>query len=100
MTAWRILGRKSQTQQKVINGRFEIERDGKTAYLEYTLTGNILGLIHTEVPPELRHMGLASSLAETGFRWARENNYRVDIVCPSVEEYLAHHPEYQDLVMR
>src|SRR6476469_3886324 len=33
--------------QNVTSGRIEIERDGKVAYLEYSLGGNVLELIHT-----------------------------------------------------
>jgi predicted GNAT family acetyltransferase len=40
-------------------------RNSKVECLEYTLAGNILELTHTEVPEKLRHMGLASTLAET-----------------------------------
>ena len=100
MASWRIFGRKRQTPQKVTFGRFEIEREGRVAYLEYSMSGKVLTLIHTEVPKELRAMGLASSLAETALRWARENNFKVDVICPSVADYLAKHPEYQDLVLR
>jgi len=59
----------------------------------------VLELTHTEVPKKLRGMGLASSLAETALRWARENNLKVDIICPSVQAYVAKHPQYSDLVM-
>jgi uncharacterized protein len=59
----------------------------------------VLELIHTEVPENLRGVGLASSLAETALRWAREKNLKVDIICPSVQEYVAKHPEYSDLVL-
>ena len=90
---------KRRPLQAVTTGRFEIERNGEVAYLEYSLSGNVLELIHTEVPEKLRHMGLASSLAESGLRWAREHNLEVDIVCPSVRQYVAQHPEYSDLVM-
>ena len=100
MVAWGIFRRKPQPQQKVPTGRFEIERDGQVAYLEYSLSGSVLELIHTEVPEQLRGMGLASSLAETALRWARENNLKVDIICPSVQEFVAKHPEYSDLVLR
>ena len=100
MVAWGIFRRKPQPQQKVTTGRFEIERNGQVAYLEYSLSGNALVLIHTEVPEKLRGMGLASSLAETALRFARENNLKVDIVCPLVQGYVAKHPEYSDLVMR
>ncbi|HYW98800.1 MAG TPA: GNAT family N-acetyltransferase [Candidatus Elarobacter sp.] len=99
MVAWGIFRHKRLPQQKVTTGRFEIERNGEVAYLEYTLSGNVLGLIHTEVPEKLRGMGLASSLAETALDWARENNLKVDIICPSVQAYVAKHPQYSDLVM-
>ena len=47
MVAWPIFRRKSETQQKVTTGRLEIERNGEVAYLEYSLSGNVLELIHT-----------------------------------------------------
>ncbi len=97
---WKIFDRKPQTKHLVTKGRFEIEKDGETAFLEYTLSGHVLTLLHTEVPENLRHHGLAFALAEHGFKWAKENNFKVDIVCPMVEDYLAKHPEYEDLVVR
>ena len=100
MMAWRMFGRKSQTSQKVTTGRFEIERDGQIAFLEYSMTDKVLGLLHTEVPTALRGLGLASSLAETALEYARKNNLKVDVICPSVLEYIAKHPKYSDLVLR
>ena len=85
--------------QRVTTGRIEMERDGETAYLEYSLSGDVLELTHTEIPKKLRRMGLASSLAETAFNWAREKKLKVDVICPSVKDYIAKHPEYADLVM-
>ena len=99
MVAWGLVGRKPQKPQKVTTGRFEMERDGEVAFLEYSMTGNVLELIHTEVPSKLRGLGLASLLAENALQFARENNLKVDVICPSVQEYLAKHPEYSDLVM-
>jgi len=99
MVAWGLVGRKPQTPQKVTTGRFEIEQDGEVAYLEYSMTGNVLELIHTEVPNKLHGLGLASLLAENALRWARENNFKVDVICPSVQEYIGKHPEYSDLVL-
>ena len=96
---WEIFRRKPRVPQKVTTGRFEIERNGEAAHLDYSLAGNILELSHTEVPEKLRHMGLASSLAETALKWAREHNLKVDIVCPTVQQYVAKHPEYSDLVL-
>jgi predicted GNAT family acetyltransferase len=96
---WEIFRRKPRPQQKVTTGRFEIERNGEVAYLDYSLAGYTLVLSHTEVPEKLRHMGLAASLAETALRWAREHNLKVDIVCPTAQQYIAKHPEYADLVL-
>jgi predicted GNAT family acetyltransferase len=76
MVAWKIFDRKSPAKQQVITGRFEIEQRGEVAYLEYTMTGNVLGLTHTEVPEKLRHLGIAAALAENALKWARENNSR------------------------
>jgi hypothetical protein len=97
---WKIFRRKPRPPQKVTTGRFEIERNGEVAHLDYTLSGNILELSHTEIPEKLRHMGLASSLAETALQWAREHDLKVDIVCPNVQRFVTKHPEYSDLVMR
>jgi uncharacterized protein len=97
---WNIFHRKPLPSQKVTTGRFEIEQGGQTAYLEYSLSGNILELIHTEVPSELRHLGLASALAENALRWAAERKLKVDVVCPTVRRYIEQHPEYADLEMR
>lgn len=81
-------------------GRFELERDGQVAYLEYALSGSVLELRHTEVPEALRRQGFASTLANTALDWARENHKKVDVICPSVAGYLKEHPEYSDLILR
>jgi uncharacterized protein len=91
--------RPKPSQQQVTTGRFEMERDGHTAWLEYALSGNVLQLIHTEVPPQLRGHGLASELAKSALDWARENGVKVDVICPSVADYIESHPEYRDLVL-
>jgi uncharacterized protein len=85
--------------QQVTSGRFEIEREGHVAYLEYALAGKTLQLIHTEVPAALRGHGLGSELAHSALEWAREQNLKVDVICPSVAEYLKKHPEYSDVVL-
>jgi predicted GNAT family acetyltransferase len=93
-------GRPKPQPQLVSNGRFELERDGQVAFLEYNLTGKILQLIHTEVPEALRGKGMASELAESAFQWAREHQVKVDVVCPYVAAYLKKHPEYSELVIK
>ncbi|HEX7288085.1 MAG TPA: GNAT family N-acetyltransferase [Candidatus Angelobacter sp.] len=94
-----MFGRKKPAPQIVTNGRFEVEQSGNVAWLEYNLAGSVLQLIHTEVPPALRGRGIAGELARTALEWARANRLRVDVICPSVAEYLKKHPEYADLVL-
>ena len=95
-----MIGRKTkEAPQQVTTGRLEIEQDGEAAYLEYTLSGNVLALLHTEVPKQLRGKGLASELARSAFEWARRNQLKVDIICPLVAEYVQQHKEYSDLIL-
>jgi uncharacterized protein len=93
-------GRPKPLPQLSSNGRFELERDGLVAYLEYNLTGKVLQLIHTEVPQSLRGKGMATALAEAALQWARDHEVKVDVICPSVAAYLAKHPEYSNLVIK
>jgi uncharacterized protein len=79
--------------------RFELEEEGETAYLEFELDkAGWITLWHTEVPPALRGRGLAGVLAKTALEYARDNNLKVDVICPSVAGYLAKNPEFQGLV--
>jgi predicted GNAT family acetyltransferase len=68
--------------RSVSRSRFELEEMGETAYLEFDLdSAGWITLLHTEVPEALR-----------------DNNLKVDVVCPLVANYLSKHPEFQDLV--
>jgi uncharacterized protein len=92
--------RQQPEKQLVTSGRFEFERDGHTAFLDYKLGNGVLELIHTEVPHELRGGGVGSEIVRGALDYARENHLKVDVVCPFVATYLRRHPEYSDLVLR
>jgi uncharacterized protein len=96
----KIFGNKKPAPQLVTTGRFELERDGHVASLQYTVAGHVLALLHTEIPDALRGSGLASTLAQTALDWARDHHLKVDVVCPFVAAFLETHPEYSDLVLR
>ncbi len=81
------------------NGSFEIKRNGQVAHLEYSIEGNVIALLHTEVPHELRSQGLGSQLAKQALDWARDHQMKVDVVCEFVAIFLKRHPEYSDLVV-
>src|SRR5437868_15315380 len=84
----RFFVNQEKSTERVTRGRFEIERDGDIAFLEYALAGAVLELIHTEVPKSMRGTGVASSLAESALQWARDHRVMVDVVCAVVAEYL------------
>lgn len=95
-----LFGNKKQAPQRVESGRFELERDGLIATLDYTLDSDVLTLLETEVPKALRGTGVAAELARSALEWARERQLKVDVVCPYVSGYLQSHPEFADLVLR
>ena len=89
----------SNDASQVSRNRFEFEDEGETAYLEFEVDGHgWMTLWHTEVPQALRGRGLAGVLAKTALEYARDNNLKVDVICPSVAGYLAKNPEFQGLV--
>jgi len=91
---------KKPAPERVESGRFELERDGFVATLDYTLDSNVLTLLETEVPEALRGTGVAGALVQSALEWAREHDRKVDVVCPYVSGYLQSHPEFADLVLR
>jgi predicted GNAT family acetyltransferase len=96
----KIFGNKKPAAQLVTTGRFELERHGHVASLQYTVAAHVLALLHTEIPDALRGSGIASTLAQTALDWARDHHLKVDVVCPFVAAFLETHPEYSDLVLR
>jgi uncharacterized protein len=89
----------SKEKRSVTRNRFELEDMGETAYLEFDLdSAGWITLLHTEVPEALRGRGIAGELAKTGLEYARDNQLKVDVVCPLVANYIAKHPEFQPLV--
>ncbi len=84
---------------QVSRNRFEFEEEGETAYLEFEVDGHgWMTLWHTEVPPRLRGRGIAGMLAQTAFEYARDNQLKVDVICPIASDYVKKHPEFQGLV--
>jgi predicted GNAT family acetyltransferase len=93
-----VSGQRRPIQLNLDNSRFEVWVDERLALLLFRLRGTKLSLIHTEVPPTLQHHGLADALARAALEYARGHSLRVKVICPFVANYLARHPEFQDLV--
>lgn len=83
----------------VTRSRFEIAQDGQTAWLEFDTDGHgWMTIWHTEVPEALRGRGLAQDLVTTAFRYAKDQDLKVDVMCPIAQHILTTHPEFQPQV--
>lgn len=80
--------------------QFEIHDGDQLAHLRYARHGDVLELIHTEVPPSLEGRGYGSKLAVTALDYAAEHSLLVKPTCPFVRTYLERHPEYSKLTTR
>jgi uncharacterized protein len=77
--------------------RFEIEADGHVAFSNYSRAGNVLTILHTEVPKALEGRGIGSSLTRGVLDTARSQGLKVNALCPFAKGYIERHPEYADL---
>lgn len=75
--------------------RFEIDLDGSTAVLEYSIDGGRIIMPHTEVPSAHRGKGHGEQLARAALDYAREQSLEVVPLCPFVKAFIESHPEYQ-----
>lgn len=79
-------------------GMFYMEdHEGITSELTYSNEAGILVIDHTETRPELEGQGLASKLVRKCVEFARENNFKIDPLCPFAEVQFDQNKEYQDL---
>jgi len=79
--------------------RYELRSgDQLVGFIDYRLHGDVIRLIHTEVPPEFGGQGHASTLARSALDDARARGLQVQPDCPYVRSYIQKHPAYADLV--
>ena len=78
--------------------RFELDAEGHVAFSNYRREGNILTVLHTEVPDAVPDRGLRSALARGLLDIARAQGLPIRPLCPFVAAYIARHPEYADLL--
>lgn len=79
--------------------RFELETDGGLAVAYYRLADGVITFTHTEVPQALTGHGIGSTLVKGALEAARARNLKVVARCPFVADYMARHPEFNDLVL-
>lgn len=78
--------------------QYEIDVNGKIAYLEYSVAGTNMILSHTEVPEELEGQGIGSQLVKHVLDDVRERELKILPTCPFVIAFLKRHADYRDLI--
>ena len=89
---------KDQVFDNTAGSRYELQLDGGTAFINYTVAGNVRTLTHAEVPVALRGGGIAARLTSGALELARSQGIKVIPRCPYIVTYLERHPQYQDLI--
>ena len=80
--------------------RFELDLGQAVAVANYRRDGDVVMLLHTEVPQELSGQGIGSRLAGGVFEALRARGLRVDARCPFMASYAARHPELAGMLVR
>ena len=84
----------------VARSSFEARVDGGVAECVYRLQGDVMNIVHTEVPPASEGRGIAAALVQAALAHARAQGLRVRPSCSYVRAYMRRHPETQDLLER
>jgi len=79
--------------------RYELYRDGvKVGIADYHVVRDTVVFPHTEIEGSLRGQGLGAELVRGALDDVRSQGRKVVAHCWYVAEFIAEHPEYQDLV--
>jgi predicted GNAT family acetyltransferase len=73
--------------------RFTLDCEGNRGVLDYSLSGGVMTITHTAVPPPIAGRGIAAELMKTALAAARASGWRVTPACSYAAAYLARHPD-------
>lgn len=78
--------------------RFEADVDGGIARADYRMQGDVMRIVHTEVPHASEGRGFAAQVVRAAIDYARQRGLRVMPLCSYVRSYMRRHPETHDLL--
>jgi predicted GNAT family acetyltransferase len=78
--------------------RFEAFVDGELCRADYRMAGDVMHIVHSEVPYRLEGQGLAAQVVRAALDYARANGLKVVPACGYVRAYMRRHKESQDLL--
>jgi len=73
--------------------RFSTTVDGQLAVLDYRLSGSVMNIVHTGVPPAIGGRGIAAELMHAALAVAAAAGWQVNPVCSYAAAYLRRHPD-------
>ena len=77
--------------------RFETTVDGHGCEIDYRLSGKVMTITHTGVPPAVGNRGIAGEMTRFALETARSNGWQVVPACSYAAAYMQRHPEFDDL---
>jgi len=78
--------------------RFEIAIGRDLARADYRIDGNVMRMVHTEVPVAQEGKGVAGALVRAALDHAKAHDLKVAPMCSYVRSYMQRHPETQALL--
>jgi predicted GNAT family acetyltransferase len=79
--------------------RFEIMEGNEIAFIEYKIDGNVISILHTEVPDILGGKGVGSALVAHAFDYARKEKLGLKVYCSFAAVYAKRHPDWNDIII-
>lgn len=89
-----------EVQHNPAQHRFEVHVGDHVAELRYQRTGDVIAYTHTEVPPALEGQGIAGQMAKYALDYAKDNNLRIQPLCPYVAKYVQRHHDWDDFLVQ
>jgi uncharacterized protein len=77
--------------------QFEVSLGDDRAELDYYLSGDAMVIMHTGVPRAWEGRGIAATMTQAAFEYARREGLSITPLCSYAAAYLRRHPEYNDL---
>ena len=90
-----------QNKEENKRGMFYVEIDGEQlAEMDYSISNNIMTIIHTEVDEKLKGKNVGLQLVNYAAEHARANNLKIIPVCPFAKKVFdKRRDEYNDVLL-
>jgi predicted GNAT family acetyltransferase len=92
--------RMSDVRDNAEQHRFELPLGAATAFIDYHRAGNVVTMVHAEVPAALSGKGLGSQLARGALDLVRARGEKVVPQCSFIAAFIQRNPTYKDLLAR